>query len=48
MDHLVEPSHNERFREIMDGAMPGWPMRADELNRSHLRDEEWEESPNGD
>ena len=48
MIHLIEPSHNERFREIIDGAMPGWPLRADELNRSHLPDEEWEESPNGD
>ena len=48
MVHLIEPSHNERFREIMDRAMPGWPLRADELNRSHLPDEEWEASPNGD
>ena len=39
MAHLVEPSHNERFRAIMDRAMPGWPLRADELNRSHLPDE---------
>ena len=48
MVHLVEPSHDERFREIMDRAMPGWPLRADELNRSLLPDEGWEESPNGD
>ena len=48
MVHLIEPSHNERFREIMDRAMPGWTLRADELNRSHLPDEEWEASPNGD
>ncbi len=48
MVHLVEPSHNERFREIMDRAMPGWTLRADELNRSHLPDERWEASPNGD
>ena len=47
MVHLVEPSHNERFREIMDRAMPGWSLRADELNRAHLPDEGWEESPNG-
>lgn len=44
MVHLLEPSHNERFREIMDRAMPGWPLRADELNRAHLPDERWEES----
>ncbi len=48
MVHLVEPSHNERFREIMDRAMPGWPLRADELSRSHLPDVGWEVSPNGD
>ena len=41
MVHLVEPSQNERFREIMDRAMPGWLLRADELNRAHLPDEEW-------
>ena len=41
MVHLVEPSHNEGFREIMDRAMPDWPQRADELNRAHLPDEEW-------
>ena len=48
MVHLIEPNHNERFREIMDRAMPGWPLQADELNRSHLPDEGWEESPSGD
>lgn len=48
MVHLVEPSHNERFREIMDRTMPGWSLRADELNRTHLPDEGWENSPNGD
>ncbi len=39
MVHLIEPSHNERFREILDRTMPGWPLRADELNRSHVPDE---------
>ena len=48
MAHLVEPSHNERFCEIMDRAMPGWHGRANELNRSRLPEEEWEESPNSD
>jgi hypothetical protein len=48
MVHLVEPSHNERFREIMDRTMPSWSLRADELNRTHLPDEGWEESANGD
>ena len=43
MAHLVEPTHNERFRTLMDRAMPGWRLRADELNRSHLPDEGWGE-----
>ena len=47
MVHLVEPSHNERFREIMDRAMPGWPQRVDELNRSQLPDEGWDASAKG-
>ncbi len=25
---LVEPGHNERFRAIIDRAMPGWSLRA--------------------
>jgi predicted metal-dependent hydrolase len=43
MVHLVAPEHNERFREIMDRTIPGWPLRADELNRTRLPDEAWEE-----
>ena len=41
MVHLVEPSHNDRFHEIMDALMPRWRLRADELNRTRLADEEW-------
>ena len=48
MAHLVEPSHNERFREVMDRAMPNWSLRAAELNRAHLPDEEWGSSNNGE
>ena len=44
MAHLVEPTHNDRFREILDRVMPRWRLRAEELNRSHLADEEWEGS----
>ena len=44
MAHLVEPSHSEHFWEILDLAMPGWRLRAQELNRTHLADEEWGES----
>ena len=41
MAHLAEPSHNERFREILDRVMPNWRLRAEELNRTHLADEVW-------
>ena len=41
MAHLAEPSHNERFREILDRVMPSWRLRAEELNRTHLADEVW-------
>ena len=43
MIHIVEPSHNERFREILGHVMPGWRLRAEELNRAHLADERWQE-----
>ena len=42
MVHLIERSHNERFRAILDGALPDWRQRLDELNGTHLADEGWE------
>ncbi len=49
MAHLVEPSHQRAFSgRSLDRAIPGWSLRADELNRSHLPDKGWEESPNAD
>ncbi len=41
MAHLIEPNHTKRFRQILDRAMPGWRLRADELNRTDLADEDW-------
>lgn len=41
MVHLVEPTHNDRFREILDQVMPNWRLRAEELNRTRLADEGW-------
>ena len=41
MVHLVEPAHNDRFREILDRVMPQWRLRAEELNRTQLGDERW-------
>ncbi len=42
MAHLVEPSHNDRFWAILDRWLPQWRLRADELNRTRLADEEWD------
>ena len=41
MVHLLERSHNERFRELMDGFLPQWRMYRDELNRAPLPHEDW-------
>lgn len=40
--HLVERHHNERFLHLMDGAMPDWRVRKDELNSAPLAHEEWD------
>ena len=41
MVHLLERKHNDRFRRILDGILPGWPMRLEELNRGRIADEDW-------
>lgn len=41
MLHLLERSHNERFRELMDSFLPQWRMYRDELNRAPLPHEDW-------
>lgn len=35
--HLIEPSHNYRFKAIMDKFMPKWRFLRDELNRLPVR-----------
>ena len=45
MAHLVERGHNDRFRRILDRAMPGWRVRLEELNRAVMGEGEvggWE------
>lgn len=42
MVHFKERHHNERFRELMDNAMPQWRLARDELNRAPLAHENWE------
>jgi predicted metal-dependent hydrolase len=41
MAHLLERHHNERFRDLMDAAMPQWRLYREELNRAPLAHEEW-------
>jgi predicted metal-dependent hydrolase len=36
MVHLLEPSHNHRFKAFMDQFMPGWRVHRKELNRYPL------------
>lgn len=43
MAHLLEPSHNARFKALMDRFLPDWKQVRNELNRSPLGHEEWRE-----
>ena len=42
MIHILEPTHNERFQELMGRFMPDWEHRRQVLNRLPVRHEEWE------
>lgn len=42
MTHLLERNHNQRFTELIDGLLPDWRARRDQLNSSPLREENWE------
>lgn len=41
MVHLLERHHNDRFRELMDAALPQWRLNREQLNRAPLRHEDW-------
>jgi predicted metal-dependent hydrolase len=41
MIHLLEPTHNNRFRALMEQFMPKWQFYREELNRLPVRHEEW-------
>lgn len=40
--HLLEPTHNERFKALMRTFLPEWEERRRELNRLPVRHEEWD------
>ena len=42
MAHLLEPTHNARFKSLMDLFMPQWQQLRDELNRLPVRHENWQ------
>lgn len=41
MAHYFERNHGERFTKLMDGLMPDWRGRRDQLNGSPLAEEVW-------
>ncbi len=41
MVHILEPHHNDRFRELMDRLMPQWQLYKEELKRTPLAHENW-------
>jgi predicted metal-dependent hydrolase len=47
MTHLLERNHSERFTNLMDGFLPDWRRRRDELNDAPLADERWGEVTDG-
>jgi predicted metal-dependent hydrolase len=48
MTHLLERHHGERFTKLMDGLMPEWRSRRDELNKAPLAAEQWSDvQPSG-
>jgi predicted metal-dependent hydrolase len=39
--HLLEPTHNARFRALLDQQLPGWEPLRQRLNSAPLRHEDW-------
>ena len=40
--HLLEPTHNERVRSLMDQYLPPWRMLRTEMNRAPVAHEDWD------
>jgi predicted metal-dependent hydrolase len=41
--HLLEPTHNDRFRGLMDQYLPSWRSLRAELNRAPVAHEDWDD-----
>ncbi|QDU86788.1 SprT-like family protein [Pirellulimonas nuda] len=39
--HILEPTHNDRFKAMLRGLMPDWQDRRNLLNRLPVRHEDW-------
>ena len=39
--HLIERSHNERFRDLMNHSLPQWNLYRDQLNQAPLAHADW-------
>ncbi len=39
--HLIEPTHNHRFTDLMDRLLPNWRTHRETLNRLPLRHVDW-------
>ncbi|HUW25063.1 MAG TPA: SprT family zinc-dependent metalloprotease [Gallionella sp.] len=39
--HLLEPTHNQRFIDVMNQFMPKWKFYKEQLNRLPVRHEDW-------
>jgi predicted metal-dependent hydrolase len=46
MTHLLEPTHNNRFKQLMNSFMPHWQILRAQLNSLPVRHEEWERTDN--
>jgi predicted metal-dependent hydrolase len=40
--HLLEPTHNSRFVDLMDGFVPKWRSYRQLLNQLPVRHENWD------
>jgi predicted metal-dependent hydrolase len=40
--HLLEPTHNARFQQLMNRYMPKWHGHRDQLNQLPVREEDWD------
>lgn len=48
MTHLLERHHGEHYTKLMDGFLPDWRRRRDELNNAPLAAEQWSDvQPSG-